>query len=273
MSLTVGTGPLAERTAGEFNRPVPRGPGLIYLESTPRRYRGVFAGEAVVDSRDARLLHEYGHLPVLYFPERDVRADLLRRTSHSTRCPYKGEAAYWSVVAGGRTAENAVWAYPEPLAGMEALAGLVAFYWERLDEWWEEDERAVVHVRDPYHRIDVRDTSRRVRVLVGGEVVADSARTRVLFEAGLPPRWYFPPEDVRGDLLELSEKETGCAYKGFARYWSVRAGDAYAADVAWAYPDPLEDGARIRDRIAFFDERVDVEVDGERQERPVTQWS
>ena len=104
--------------------------------------------------------------------------------------------------AGGKVAENAVWSYPEPIEDAPPLAGYMAFYWHRMDEWLEEDEPAIVHARDPYHRVDVLDTSRHVRVSVNGETVADTHARRVLFETGLPPRWYIPPEDVRMDLLD-----------------------------------------------------------------------
>jgi uncharacterized protein (DUF427 family) len=273
MSLTVGTGPFGHRPAGVFNFELPKRKGLIYFEDYPRRIRATFAGETVVDSRHAKLLHEHGLLPVLYFPEDEVRMDLLEGTDHSTHCPFKGDASYWSVRVGDRVAENAAWEYPEPIEGAPPIAGYVAFYWDRMDEWFEEDELAIVHVRDPYHRVDVLDSSRHVRVLVDGEVVAETRRARVIFETGLPPRWYFPPEDVRADVLVPSEKQTGCAYKGFASYHSVNVNGALEEDLVWTYPEPRPDAERIRDYLAFFNERVDIEVDGELQERPITQWS
>ena len=269
MSLTVGTAPFGQRPGGEFNFELPRRKGLIYFEDSPRRIRARLGGETVVDSRHAKLLHEHGLLPVYYFPADEVRTDLLAATGRRTTCPWKGEASYWSVHAGGKVAEDAVWSYPEPVAGAPPIAGYLAFYWNAMDEWLEEDEPAIVHARDPYHRIDVLDTSRHVRVSVNGEVVADTTRSRVLFETGLPPRWYFPREDVRMDLLTPSDTRTGCAYKGFASYWSLGGED----DLVWSYPEPRREVERIRGYLAFFNERVDIEVDGERQERPVTQWS
>ena len=269
MSLTVGTGPFGQRPGGEFNFELPRTKGLIYFEDSPRRIRARLGGETVVDGRHAKLLHEHGHLPVYYFPEDEVRMDLLVPSDKHTTCPYKGEASYWSVHAGGKVSEDAVWSYPDPLADAPPIAGYYAFYWRKMDEWFEEDEPAIVHARDPYHRIDVLDTSRHVRISLDGETLAESTRTRVLYETGLPPRWYFPREDVRMDLLTPSDTQTGCAYKGFASYWS--AGDE--DDVVWTYPDPRPEAARIKDYLAFFNERVDVEVDGELQQQPVTQWS
>src|SRR5437764_6419553 len=131
MSLTLGTGPFGQHPAGTFNRDLPERPGLIYFEPSPRRIRAVFAGETVVDSRHAKLLHEHGHLPLYYFPEDEVRTDLLEGTDHHTSCPWKGEASYWSVRVGDRVAENAVWGYPEPLEGAPPLEGYFAFYWDK----------------------------------------------------------------------------------------------------------------------------------------------
>ena len=274
MGLTSGTGPFGKQPAGAFNFERPRTEGVIYFEPSPRRMRGLLGGETVVDSRHAMLLHEHGKLPVYYYPEDEVRMDLLEPTDHTSHCPWKGDASYWTVRVGDRVAENAAWGYPDPLPDAPPLAGYVAFYWDRLDEWLEEDEPAIGHARDPYSRIDVLDTSRPVRVDVGGETVAETTRARVLYETGLPPRWYIPPDDVRSELLVESDKQTTCAYKGFASYWSVRTPDgAEEEDVAWFYPDPRHDAARVKDYIAFFNERVDLYVDGELQERPETQWS
>jgi uncharacterized protein (DUF427 family) len=273
MSLTRGTGPFGDQAAGTFNFGLPRQKGVIYFERSPRRIRARFAGETVVDSRHPKLLHEQGHLPIYYFPEDDVRTDLLEPTDRTTHCPYKGDAVYWSVRAGDRVAENAVWSYPDPLADAPPIAGHLAFYWDAMDEWLEEDEPAIAHARDPYHRVDVLDTSRHIRVLVGDEVVAETKRARVLFETGLPPRWYIPPDDVRAELLVASDKQTACAYKGFASYRSVRAGGVEEDDLVWFYPEPRHDAEQVAGYLAFFNERVDLEVDGELQERPQTPWS
>jgi uncharacterized protein (DUF427 family) len=269
MALTVGTGPFGQRPGGTFNFELPRTKGLIYFEDSPRRIRARLGGETVVDSRHAKLLHEHGLLPIYYFPQAEVRMDLLSPSDKRTHCPYKGDARHWTVRAGGKVSEDAAWSYPEPIEGAPPLAGYLAFYWDRMDEWLEEDEPAIVHARDPYHRVDILDTSRHVRVSIGGQVVADSRRALALFETGLPTRWYFPREDVRLDLLTPSDTRTGCAYKGFASYWSLPQED----DVAWSYLEPQREAERIRDHLAFFNERVDIEVDGEAQERPVTQWS
>ncbi len=273
MSLTVGTGPFGNRPAGTFNTTIDPPGALLFWDPVPHRVRAIFAGETVVDSTNVKMLHETGHLPVYYFPEEDLRADLLEPSEHSTHCPVKGDATYRSIRVGGRVAENAVWAYPEPIESAPFLAGHVALYWDAADEWFVEDEQAFGHPRDPYSRIDVYPTSRRVRVLVDGEVVADSRRARILFEAALPPRYYLPEEDVRTELLEASAKKTRCAYKGSASYWHVRVGDELREDLVWTYREPQHDAEPVRDLLAFFNERVDLEIEGELAERPTTQWS
>lgn len=255
MSLTAGTGPFSKQPKGTFNfEPDPPTGSVLFWEPVPQRIRALFAGETVVDSRDAKLLHETGHLPVYYFPLEDVRGDLLERSETHTRCPHKGEASYWSLKAPKRSAPDAVWGYEEPLEPASFLRGHVALYWHVPDEWFAEDEQLFGHPRDPYSRIDVYRTTRRVRAVVGGEAVADSVRTKALFETGHPTRYYFPPEDVRLELLEPSSKRTRCAYKGSASYWHVRAGGELHEDVAWTYAAPQHDGEPVRDRICF-DER------------------
>ena len=127
----------------------------------------------------------------------------------------------------------------------------------------------VAHPRDPYHRVDVLDTGRRVRISLDGETLGETSRAKVIFEAGLPPRWYLPREDVRMDLLAPSDSHTICAYKGQASYFSY--GDA--ADMAWSYEDPRHEAAPVRDLLCFYVEHTDYVVDGERIPRPVTDWS
>src|SRR5262249_26396862 len=270
MGLTSGTGPFGHRPAGQFNfTPDPETGSVLYFDPVPYRLRGFFAGELVFDTVGAKLLYETAHLPVYYGPEEDLRHDLLEPSDTKTRCPHKGEASYRSLRVGDRFEEDAVWTYPEPIAPAAFLTGYAAFYWRKLDEWWVEDEQVFGHPRDPYHRIDTYRTSRSVRVSVEGEVVAESSRAGALFEAGLPPRCYLPAEDVRMNLLEPSDKETRCAYKGIATYWHVRVGETLHDDLAWTYPEPSRDVEAIRDLICLFNERVDLDVDGQAQERPV----
>jgi uncharacterized protein (DUF427 family) len=219
------------------------------------------------------MLHEHGRLPIYYFPRDEVRMDLLEPGGESEASANKGPERNWSLRVGERTLEDAAIDFPDPPTEASSLEGLIAFRWAAMDEWYEEDELAVVHARDPYHRVDVLDTTRHVKVSLDGELLAETRRGRVLFETGLPPRWYIPYDDVRTELLEPSDKRTGCAYKGFASYWSVRVGDGLEEDLVWTYREPRHDAARISDYLAFFNERTDIAIDGEPQERPLTPWS
>jgi uncharacterized protein (DUF427 family) len=272
VALTLGTGPLGNQPAGVFNREPVR-EGLLYLEPSPRRIRGIADGETVIDSRSARMLYEHGSLPIYLFPRDEVRADLLEPSETRTASDNKGEARWWHLRVDRDTATDAAWEWHEPPPGAPPLGGLLGFKWNALDRWLEEDEEAIVHPRDPYHRVDALSTSRRVRVSLDGEVLADSRRGMVIFETGLPPRWYVPLEDVNGDALVPSDTQTGCAYKGFASYWSVRVGDRLEKDLAWCYPEPRREVERVAGLVTFFNERVDIELDGELQERPLTPWS
>jgi uncharacterized protein (DUF427 family) len=188
-------------------------------------------------------------------PEEDVRTDLLVRTDHTTHCPFKGDAAYWTIRVGDREAENAVWAYPEPKAEAQWLRGLMAFYWKPMDAWYDEDEEVHGHLRDPFHRVDARRARRHVRVLRDGDVVAETEHPIVLSETGLPNRYYIPAEDVRRELLIRSRKRTVCPYKGETTYWSLEG----AEDAAWSYEEPLEDAAKIAGYLSFDHEALTIE--------------
>ena len=274
MTLTIGTGPFGDQGEKAFNFEVqaPRD-HVLYFEDSPRQVRVMFSGETIADSRRVKLMHETRLLPVYYFPEEDVRMELLEESDHMTHCPFKGDASYWTVRVGYRIAENAVWGYPEPLENAPPLAGYLAFYWREMDHWYEEDEEVFVHPRDPYHRLDVLESSRHVKVRVNGEVVAETDHPKVLFETGLPPRFYILPEHVCEEVLIPSDKETQCPYKGVASYYSVEAGGQRVEDLVWYYPEPIPETTKIKGHLAFFNEKVDLEVDGEEQERPMTQWS
>jgi uncharacterized protein (DUF427 family) len=246
----------------------------ITFELSPRRVRVKFGDETIADSTSAHLLFETRHLPVYYFPKADVRMDLLAPTDHHTFCPYKGTASYWTVSAAGKTAGNAVWGYPDPFDEVAAIKDFVAFYWNRMDGWFEEDDEIFVHPRDPYKRVDVLQSSRHVQVILGGETVADTRRARFLFETRLPTRYYIPPEDVRRDLLVASAKVTACPYKGTARYYSVKIGGEVFPDIVWTYPEPIPECPKIKGYLCFFNEHVDdILVDGVSVPRPITSWS
>jgi uncharacterized protein (DUF427 family) len=268
MGMMTGTGPLSPRPAGRFNFEPPP-PGMaVYLEPTPKRIRVILAGETVADSRRAMILSESGLQPVYYFPPEDVRSELLEPTDKHTHCPKKGDASYYTVRVGDRESKDAAWYYPEPLEGVLAIRDMVAFYWDRIDTWMEEDEEIIGHPRDPYHRIDLRATSRSVKVSLEGQVLAETTRAIALFESNLPARWYIPREDVAAEL-EPSDRTTICPYKGHASYHSVRLGGGeLVEDLIWYYADPFPEASPVAGMLCFYNEKVDLELDGELQERP-----
>lgn len=254
--------------------------GLVYaehpirFEPTPRRIRAVFNGVTVADSKRAMLLIEDHKMPVYYLPVDDVRMDLLEPLDRTRRDEHKGTQSLHRLRVGDRTVEAAAWMHDEPAESGADFRGYVAFYWAKLDTWYEEDDEVFVHPRDPYHRVDVLHSSRSVQVTVLGEVVAESSRPCMLFETGLPTRYYLPKQDVRMDLLLPSDTTSQCPYKGIASYWAVRVGDTIAKDMAWTYRFPIPECPKIENLVCFFDERVDsVVVDGVAVDVPATPWS
>jgi uncharacterized protein (DUF427 family) len=242
MSLTLGSGPFGHRPAGEFNVDIPARE-VLFVDPSPRWIRAMLGGETVVDSRRAKMLHQHGRLARYFVPRDDVRWERLDDVEPV-----------------------------EPPAGAPGLDGHVSFAWDDLDAWLEEDEPLIAHAIDPYHRVDVRRTSRHVAASVNGVALVDSRRAFALFETGLPTRWYVPRDDILADL-EPSDLRTQCAYKGVASYFSVRAGDDLLENLAWTYPEPRHDAAAVRDLVCFFNEAVDLDLDGERQARPQTPWA
>ena len=259
MSLTIATGPLAGQPPQTVNYQISGPEHRLLMQQFPRRIRAVFAGQTVLDSTRAMLLHETGLLPQLYIPNDDIRPDLLRPTEHHTHCPFKGDASYWSIAVGDRVTQNAMWAYPEPVAEASWLRGYGAFYWSAMDEWFDEDEPQEGHIRDPYHRIDVRQSSRHVRVRVADAVIAETTRPLLLSETGMPNRFYFPASDVRQDSLEATGTHTICAYKGTASYWTVQAGDRKLTDAVWSYPQAGGDAAKVSGYLSFLHDELTVE--------------
>jgi uncharacterized protein (DUF427 family) len=229
----------------------------IVIERSPKRVRAVVGGETLADSLAALLLLETDNGPVYYFPRSDVRMDLLRITDLHSQCPFKGDASYWSIEVGDRRIDNAVWSYPKPLSAAELIGDHLAFYWDKVDRWFEEDEEVFGHPRDPHHRIDVRPSSREVSVRFAGEMIATTQRGLFPFETGLPPRYYIPPEDVRIDLLVPTHRTSISPYKATASYWSIEVAGRVAEDAVWAYPDPLPDAPPIGRHFCFYPEKVD----------------
>lgn len=240
----------------------------IRTEPSPRRVRVFFNDRVVADTGRATLVWE-AVVPQYHFPAEDVDAAALRPTGQKRSHQDSGYAEFLDVAVGERTAERAAWRF----ADESPLAGLVAFRWDAMDAWYEEDEEVFVHPRDPHKRIDILPSSRHVRVVVDGVTVADSHQPRLLFETGLPTRYYLPSKDVRTELLTPTDSRTECPYKGVARYSSVTVDGTTHDDLVWSYRPPIAEAAKIDGLLCFYNEKVDLYVDGELQERPHTHWS
>lgn len=247
----------------------------VRVEQSPKWVRVVAGGHVVADSKRVQLLRETGHTPVYYFPREDVRMEYLEPTDRDSHCPYKGNSNYWTLKAGDKVEENAVWSYEDPYdyEGSPDIKDHIAFYWGKVDAWFEENEQVYVHARDPYKRIDVIPSTRHVEIKIDGETIADTHSPAMLFETGLPVRYYIPLLDVRMDKLTPTDRVTRCPYKGQAAYYSVTTSEREHQDVAWYYTYPTPESTGIKGSVSFFNERVDVVVDGEEQVRPKTKWS
>ncbi|WP_328745132.1 DUF427 domain-containing protein [Streptomyces sp. NBC_00285] len=243
--------------------------GLLW-EPSERRVRGIKGDITVVDSRHPVLVWEPDMpVPLYAFPRADVREDLLRPAKNPQTGTHTGSQVFYDLEADGELVENAAWTFPAA-----DLAGHIAFAWflrwdSGLDHWYEEDEEIFIHPRDPHKRVDAMPSSRHVQVEIDGMLVADTHRPVLLFETGLPTRYYIPCEDVRLDLLDATDFRTGCPYKGRAEYWSSRTG----TNIVWSYPDPLPAVSAIKGLLAFYNEAVDITVDEHRLERPVTPFT
>jgi uncharacterized protein (DUF427 family) len=251
----------------------------VRVEPSPKRVRVLLAGELVADTRHALLVWEIPYYPVYYIPAEDVRAELLPADdagpgsggARSAPTAALGEPEVLSVKVATATAEGAARRYPA--SAVERLRDCVRFDWQAMSEWLEEDEPVYTHARSPYTRIDILGSSRHVRVEVDGVTVADSRSPRILFETGLPPRYYLPLSDIRTDLLRPSDTRTSCPYKGTASYWSVDAGSGLHKDIVWIYRHPLPESQKVAGLACFYHEKADVYLDGVHQERPKTQFS
>jgi uncharacterized protein (DUF427 family) len=245
--------------------------GSVRIEQGAKRVRVYFGGTAIADTTSPVLVWEGPHYPAYYVPAADVLTEALVPDAEGKHSPSRGEGRLYTVKHGGKEAAGAALRYPE--SPIEELRDLVRFEWDAMDAWFEEDEEIFVHPRSPHTRVDVLPSSRHVRVEVDGVTVADSHSPWLLFETGLPVRYYLPKTHVRLDLLEHSDTVSRCPYKGTAEYWSIRAGDQLHKDLAWSYPTPLPESERAAGLIAFYNEKLDIYVDGVLEEKPRTKFS
>jgi uncharacterized protein (DUF427 family) len=247
--------------------------GRVRVEKGNKRVRVLFGGRFVADTTSPKLVWERPHYPTYYVPIGDVDASVLVATGKVDHSPSRGDAELHTVKVGDSEAPAAAAVYREsPVA---ELAGTVRFTWGAMDAWFEEDEEVFVHPRDPNTRVDVLQSSRHVRVEVDGVTVAESRQPRLLFETGLPTRYYLPRTDVRQDLLVPSDHRTACPYKGTAEYYHLDTGGpgTRRENFVWFYRHPTLESSKIAGYLAFYNERVDLYVDGELQQRPRSPFS
>ncbi len=245
--------------------------GSVRVERGAKRIRAFLGGELVADTISPLMVWEAPYYPTYYFPEADVLGELVDEGAPPAHSPSRGEGQTLSIRAGGQLAQAAVTRYES--SPIPELARTVRIAWAAMDSWFEEDEEVYTHARDPYTRIDILASSRHVRILLDGIVLADSTSSQMLFETGLPTRYYLAKTHTRMDLLALSETVTHCPYKGRAQTWSIRLGGVLHEDLAWSYPTPLPESQKIAGLISFFNEKLDIEIDGIPQQRPTTKFS
>ncbi|MEU8301116.1 DUF427 domain-containing protein [Micromonospora sp. NPDC048909] len=241
------------------------------VEPVPRRIRAYLAGELVLDTRRAQYVWEWPYYPQYYIPLADVNRDLLvdEHRTEQIRC---GTGRVHGLRVGEASRPSSARHY-----GKDALPGLadtVRFEWAAMDSWFEEDEEVFVHPRNPYARVDALRSTRRVRVELDGVVLAESASPVLVFETGLPTRYYLNRTEVNFGHLVPSETRSACPYKGrTSRYWSVRVAGTVHPDLAWSYEFPTGALLPIAGLVAFYNEKVDLIVDGEALPRPKTHFS
>ena len=244
--------------------------GRVRVEQSHKRVRAYLAGEVVADSTRPLLVWEVPYYPAYYLPAADLRAALVP-TGATEHSPSRGDAELYDVKVSGKTAQAAARRYPS--SPIDQLRDAVRLDWNAMDEWLEEDEPVYTHPRDPYTRVDILTSSRHVRVEVDCVTVAESHRPTILFETGLPPRHYLPLSDLRLDLLSPSATETHCPYKGTATYRSLEVGGRRYEDLVWIYRAPLPESQKIAGLACFYNEKVDLYIDGELEARPRTKFS
>lgn len=259
MGLSWQQGPLSPGAVGRFLVPKPLPKRLLYIEPLRRRMRVRLGESWIADSERCLLLFEPGRYPVAYFPGADVSQQVMQRTEHITQHADLGPTSWYSVQADEqRIAARGAWQHTNPPAYASDLQGHIAFAWRAMDAFYEEDERIVGHAADPYHRIDIRQTSRNLVVNHEGRVIADTKRPLVLYESGFAPRWYVSRSDIDESALTPVKLQTFCPYKGLCSYYSI--GDARQA--AWSYPEAYTEVGRISNFVSFEPDVVTVLLDG-----------
>ncbi|GAA2263687.1 DUF427 domain-containing protein [Actinomadura luteofluorescens] len=260
MGLSWQQGPLGAGAIGHFLVPGPLPERLLFAEPLRRRMRVRYGGVWIADSEDVVLLHEPGRYPVAYFPLGDIADGALEPVEHVTHHRDLGPTSWYTVRAGAHSVPRAAWQHTDLPGHAGGLKGRVAFAWRAMDAFYEEDERIVGHAADPYHRIDIRQTSRHLVVRHQERVIADTGRPLVLYESGFAPRWYVPRADIAADALTPAKGQTFCPYKGLCSYYNI----ADARKAAWSYEDAWTEVRRISGLVSFEPDKTEMELDGTR---------
>jgi uncharacterized protein (DUF427 family) len=242
-----------------------------HVEPVPRRVRAFLGGRTIVDTTRARYVWEWPGYPQYYVPLADVVRDVLVDEGTTEETP-RGDVRLFGLEVGDTRRPHA--AKVLSAAKVDGLDDTVRFEWSAFDAWFEEDEQVFVHPRNPYTRIDVLRSSRRLRVESKGVVLAETSSPVMLFETGLPTRYYLNRTDVDFTRLVPSDTVTACPYKGTtSAYWSARVEDVVHPDIAWSYDFPTRDVLPIAGLVAFYNEKVDLFLDDRRLARPHTHFS
>jgi uncharacterized protein (DUF427 family) len=232
----------------------------VRVEPGAKRIRAYLGGVLVADTIRPLLVWEKPYYPTYYFPAADVRTDFLTPDGGVAHSPSRGDARIHSVQSGGQLRTGAGLHYEQ--SPFDELQDTIRLDWDAMDAWFEEDEEVFTHARDPYTRVDILASSRHVRIEIDGITIAESTKPSLLFETGLPVRYYLPKTDVRMDLLTATGTSSHCPYKGEAEYWSATVGETVHPDVAWSYRAPFPESQKIAGLVCFYTDRADVFVDG-----------
>jgi len=241
--------------------------GGIWIEPSPKRIRARVSGHTAFDTRAALMVWEHPYYPQYYVPVGDVDEALIAPSVDVTPAaasanPSLGPAVGFDLVDDARViAHHGVWRHTDAVDSR--VANSYRFAWPAMDAWFEEDTEVYIHPRSPYVRVDALASSRHVRVEIDGVTVAESNRPTLLFETGLPTRYYLPQTDVDAAYLSSSDSSTGCPYKGTARYWNVTVDGTEHTDLVWGYDAPLAESAPVAGLMCFYNEKVDLFVDGQ----------
>jgi uncharacterized protein (DUF427 family) len=259
---------LKELVMTDYPPPLPQ---VNQTAPVPRRIRAVLNGRVVLDTTSAVYVWEWERYPQYYIPITDVDPAALVDERHEQKLS-RGTARRYGLAVGEVSRSAALRVYGDD--ARFGLDGRARFEWDAVDAWFEEDEQVFVHPRDPYTRVDALRSTRDVRVELDGTLLAESVSPVMVFETGLPTRYYLNRSEVDFTCLTPADTVTGCPYKGSTSgYWTARVNGKVHPDIAWSYDFPTRQLFPIAGLVAFYNEKVDIVLDGQRLARPPTHFS